>query len=617
MNTEDEGLITLRPSGRILKGREGATLLELLREQGLVIASGCGGAMKCGKCLVDIEWCSEPLPPPSEQEKALLGHDSHEKRRLACAVSIGGSAIIDLRPGLLADSLQILTGSSGLRDVQPQPSVTLCRVKRKEPEEGGTVFSSISTALRRQCGASKVKADHLVLSALSRMNSEKRLFFALREEKEVISVYCDEAPSLFGIAFDIGTTTIASYLVHLESGRLESVSSCPNPQIPFGDDVVTRITYCLKNEKGTAEMQRLVLQALNSLILELASSAGISTGMIVDSTVVGNTAMHHLLLGLKPKSLSLAPYRPMVSGPMDIKARDLGLAISPSAYVHLLPLVGGYVGSDAVACILASYLSREKTPSLIMDIGTNGEIVLGDGKDIYACSTAAGPAFEGGHIRHGIRAVPGAIDKVELEQGTLRPKVRTIGNAPPIGICGSGVISAAAALVRAGILKPSGALKEEIYPDLIRPGSQGDEFVLVREAESGTGVDIVITESDLSQVQIAKAALCAGATALWERAGRPPIRRTLLAGAGGSSIDPRDAACIGLIPSFASAEVTAVGNAAGKGACLALKNMGIRREAEEIAERVRYVELSGLPLFNDLFVSSMPFRNAPGGEDYD
>lgn len=617
MTTNDDGLITVRPSGRTFKSREGASLLELLREQGLVITSGCGGAMKCGKCLVAVESCSEPLPPPSEQEMALLGPNSSENRRLACAITVRGSAIIDLRPGLFAGSCQVLTGSSGLREVLRKPSVRLCRLDRHARDEGETLFSSISKAIERACGASPVKADHLVLGSLSRMNSEKRLSFALREEKEIVSVFSDRDTSLFGIAFDIGTTTIAAYLMDLESGRVESVSSCPNPQIPLGDDVVTRITYCLKSGRGTSEMQRLVLQALNTLIFELAASAGIETEMIVDSTLVGNTAMHHLLLGLTPKSLSLAPYRPVVARPLDIKARDLGLAVSPSAYVHLLPLVAGYVGSDAVACILASSLSRKKQPTLIMDIGTNGEIILGDGKSIYACSTAAGPAFEGGHIRHGTRAVPGAIDRVELEPGTLRPKVRTIGDARPIGICGSGVISAAAALVRAGILKPTGAFIKERCPERIRPGLQGNEFVLVGEGESGTGADIVITESDLSQVQMAKAALCAGATALWERAGRPEIKRTLLAGAGGSAIESADAQCIGLIPSFAAACVTSVGNAAGKGACLALKNTRLRREAEAIARRIRYVELSGLPLFNDLFVASIPFRNAPGGEDYD
>jgi uncharacterized 2Fe-2S/4Fe-4S cluster protein (DUF4445 family) len=332
-------------------------------------------------------------------------------------------------------------------------------------------------------------------------------------------------------------------------------------------------------------------------------------------TVVGNTAMHHFLLGLDPRYLARTPYPPVLTDGQNLKARDLGLCIGPGGYIYLLPLKGGFVGSDAIACILATGIHRSKTSSLLIDLGTNGEIILWDGERLVCCSAAAGPAFEGGHIRWGMRAADGAIDRVRIDPGTLRVGVKTINDKPPVGICGSGILSAAAEMVRSGIVLSRGNFNEDIPHPLLREGDEGLEFVLVPASSSMAGGDITITARDVSQIQMAKSAVYAGAALLMEQAGREKIRRVLLAGACGNSLDPEDALTIDLFPRCEKGRVKAVGNAAGCGATLALVDRFKRKEAERVAVRAKYQELAGADRFQELFVKGMFFTSAVDHED--
>jgi uncharacterized 2Fe-2S/4Fe-4S cluster protein (DUF4445 family) len=353
-----------------------------------------------------------------------------------------------------------------------------------------------------------------------------------------------------------------------------------------------------------------MLQCLNSLILEASSQAGINPNQILEMTVVGNTAMHHLFLGLETRYLAMAPYTPVLTGAQDKKAQALGLEIGPSAYVHLLPLKAGFVGSDAIASILATGIHRKKATNLLIDLGTNGEIVLGNKERLACCSTAAGPAFEGGHIHWGMRAAAGAIERVSIDPTASDVILKTIHDERPLGICGSGIISAVAEMIRTGIVLEKGNFNENIPSSRLRQGEHGWEFVLAWAHETGIDQDIVITRKDVSEMQMAKSAIYAGATLLTEMFEGESIQNIFLAGAGGNYVDPLDACTIDLFPGCTTAKVIGVGNAAGHGSCLSLLDKYKRKEAERIARKAQYIELAAMERFQELFVSSMFFTAA-------
>ena len=614
----EERFIKVEPLGKVLANRDGESLLDILKSAMISIPSGCGGRLKCGKCRVIVEWSSYPLSSPTDDEKALLGDLIHSGHRLACALNVEGSAVIRIPSEWQNSGVTILTGALALRKTPAKPGVKSFPLKLSESSGSADEMERISNAIGKACRASHFVADSFSVKKLSDIlrSGETRLCAALRQERELVGIYAGGDCRIYGAAFDIGTTTVVGCLVDLEDGDEKAVASRLNPQIRYGDDVISRISYCKRHKEGTLKLSRFIIECLNEMLAEMAASAGTETERIVDAVVVGNTVMHHLLLGFDTWSLSLAPYRPIITEAQDLKARDIGLKVSSSAYVHLLPLKAAFVGSDTIACTIAASIHRKKSHCLLLDIGTNGEIVLGNASSTYCCSTAAGPAFEGGHIRHGIKAMPGAIDRVSVDPITWEAKVSTIGNLPAIGICGSGVISAASALIKAGIVTAGGSFIDSRGDEKLRAGRDGTEFLLVTASRSGTGHDIVMTHRDIAEVQMAKAAIHAGAMVLWEKAGRPRIRRIYLAGAGGNAIEPGDAEAIGLIPDIGSPAVVPVGNAAARGAYLALVNSSIRKEATRVARKMQYVELSGLPLFQEMFFSCLPFNAGEGSEDY-
>ena len=370
-----------------------------------------------------------------------------------------------------------------------------------------------------------------------------------------------------------------------------------------------------ENPDGLQRLRSGILMCLNELVSAAAKEIGLDPDRIVSAAVVGNTAMHHLLMGLDPRHLSMAPYVPVLQEGQKMKARDLGLEIGASAYAHLLPLKAGFVGSDTIACILAAGLHGSTTPTLLIDLGTNGEIVFGNKHRMLCCSTAAGPAFEGGHIRWGMRAVPGAIERVNIDPGTFGVTWKTIGRKKPLGLCGSGIISAVAEMIRAGVVLSRGNFDHALQTDRLRDGEDGLEFVLVWAPETAVGEDMVITQKDVSELQMAKSAVHGGATLLMEEFGGEGVKRILLAGAGGNFIDPKDARTIDLFPPCHTRKIEGVGNAAGYGACLALMDHTRRETAERIAAGLEYRELAVNPRFQELFVSGMMFTRARDFED--
>ncbi|MBW2204146.1 MAG: DUF4445 domain-containing protein, partial [Deltaproteobacteria bacterium] len=536
-------------------------LLELAREAGIPLQSTCGGKKICGKCKVVIKKTDGPLPPSSAREQKVLGGYSEKGYRLACETVLTHGAVVVIPDESRIKRQVILTWDTKHSfPVRLRPNVSPHYVEVSPPVLDSVIADRerLLIALEKTYGIRRPALDPFVLRKLPHtLRSDREgVTVAIRSKDEIIDLYPGRRDSLFGVAFDVGTTTVVAFLMDLITGDRLSVKSAMNPQIAIGDDVITRIAFC-----------------------------------------------------------PMAPYPPVLQESQDYKARDLGLNIGASAYVHLLPLKAGFVGSDIIACILATGLHRSKIPTLLIDLGTNGEIVFGNKNRMLCCSTAAGPAFEGGHIRWGMRASSGAIERLKIDQETLDVRWETIYDQRPSGLCGSGIISAIAEMIRAGIILGRGNFDKGLQTPRLRDGEDGPEFVLVRASEAATKQDIVITQKDVAAMQMAKAAVNAGATLLMEQFEGEEVERILLAGAFGNYVDPEDACTIDLFPGCLTAKVVGVGNAAGHGSCLALLDKNKRKEAERIAQKIEYRELAATTRFQDLFVSGMFFKSARDFED--
>jgi uncharacterized 2Fe-2S/4Fe-4S cluster protein (DUF4445 family) len=414
-------------------------------------------------------------------------------------------------------------------------------------------------------------------------------------------VFRPDTPTV-GLAVDVGTTKLAGYLVDLQNGRTVASKGMMNPQIAYGEDVITRINRARSAPSEAQRMQDLVMQALNELALDLCAEIGAEPHQIVDVVVVGNTAMHHLLLRLPAEQLALAPYVASVSDALDVKARDLGLKVAPGAYVHLLPNVAGYVGADHVAMLLAIQAPKLGGTVLALDIGTNTEVCLIHNGAMSSVSCASGPAFEGAHIKCGMRAAAGAIESLRLVDD--RPEYHTVGGGAPAGLCGSGILDALAQLYLRGIVDRTGRMG--IHPR-IRDTDGHREFVIVTEGVRGGAQAITLTQRDVRELQLAKGAMRTGIQVLLEvnSLEDDDIEQVIIAGAFGSYINVASAVAIGMLPPLPLQRFRQVGNAAGTGARLALISLGQRREAQEIARQVRYVELGSVPRFGQVFAESM------------
>lgn len=419
----------------------------------------------------------------------------------------------------------------------------------------------------------------------------------------------DTTSDLLGAALDVGTTKIVAYLVDLTNGRTVGTESRANPQIPFGEDVMSRITYCAKNQDGLEKLQKSVIDAINSLIDRLCANTERSPDDILEVVMVGNTAMHHIFFGIPPTHLASAPYAPAVRRPLSVGSNHLGIDIYPFGRISSLPNIAGFVGGDAVAVLMASGLYDDEEIGMMIDIGTNTEIIAGNKTRLMSCSCASGPAFKGAHIKHGMRAATGAIERVWIDPSTLDVHLRTVDDAPPKGICGSGIVDAISEMFKCGIVSSSGKIVPQSNgQERIRDGSDGKpEFVLNTDEEGGGGLEVSVTQNDVQEIQLAKAAIFTGVSTLLRKLGAKcsDLSAVYAAGAFGTYVDAASAIFIGMYPDVPLERIRFIGNAAGSGARMALKSVEARKLADDLSRRVEYVELASETDFQSEFAKAM------------
>lgn len=631
-------MIIFQPAGRRGQVEEGKTLLEAARELGVDLESICGGKKTCGKCKVRIDEGyfekdaidsrMSHLSPLLDDEKKFIKPEDGPNIRLACAAEIRGDVKIFV-PEKSRAGKQVVRKTATERAIALNPAVKKYHIELTPPTlHDLTVGDSerVIEALKKEYGLNITSIDFPILEHLQDTLREGKweITVSVWMDKEIIKVEPGFVEDVYGIAVDVGTTTVVGYLCDLVTGKVLATESMMNPQVPYGEDVMSRITYAMMNPDGLQKMQRAIIDGLNQIISASIDSLECEkigkrcdTEDIIDMTIVFNTAMHHIFLGLNPEYIGKAPFIPAVQRSLNIKARDMGIKINGSSYIHVLPIEAGFVGADNVGVLIAEEPYNQDSMELIIDIGTNGELLLGNREKIYSTSCATGPAFEGAQIKFGMRAAPGAIERIKIDPETKEVRYKVIGKADwhahlekidAKGICGSGIIDAVAEMFRAGIIMKNGNFNPELNTPRFRKDSEGKpEFVIAWAEETSIGTDITVTLSDIRAIQLAKAAIYAGAKILMQRLGIKKIDKVILAGAFGSYIDKESAMIMGMFPDCDINNVYAVGNAAGDGARIALLNLDKRAEAERKAREVNFVEIAVDPNFQKEFMQAMYF----------
>jgi uncharacterized 2Fe-2S/4Fe-4S cluster protein (DUF4445 family) len=680
--------IILQPSGRRGQVEEGTSVRSAARELGVEIESICAENATCGKCMVlieegrfekyNIDSKREHLSPVTAEEANYFGRRPKLLKdkgwevgqvRLSCQCQVRGDVLINV-PEESRGNKQIVRKTASERAIEVKPAIRKYLVSMSPPTlerpiaDWERLAKGLETAMGLVRGTEEklprwyeLAIDYQCLRTLSKTLREAKwqVTVSVWNDKEVIQVQPGYHEDSYGAAVDIGSTTVALYLCNLRTGELLAAESEMNPQIVYGEDVMSRIQYTIEHPDGLEKLHKAIIATLNKLLKQAVKTAnmslraqakqshseqeelmldsgldmsetntrstrpaGITLDDILEMVLVGNSTMHHILLNLPPKDLGLAPFVPAIHESVDVKARELGLQINPSGNIHVLPTIASFVGADTSGMILAEEPHKQDENWLLIDVGTNAELVLGNQKRLVCTSTPTGPALEGAHVEYGMRAAPGAIERVHIDEKTLEPKYKIVGEenwneGKAKGICGSAIIDAVAELFRAEIVDSRGRFRKELKSKRVREGESGWEYVIAWAEETSIGRDIPITQQDVRQIQLAKAALFTAARTLLKRSNLQSPDKIILAGGFGSYIDKEKAMLIGLIPDCELQNVYAVGNAAGDGARIALLNVEKRNEIDSVTRKVERFELPTDPEFQNQFMmaTSFPHMSEP------
>ena len=642
----EEHLVLFTPSGRRGHFETGTPILTAARQLGVDLDSVCGGRGICSKCQITPGYGEFPKHGIIVKEGALSDWNAVEQRyqdkrglikgrRLGCQATVQNDIVIDVPPESQIHK-QVVRKRAEVLDITLNPSVRLFYVEVEEPDmhKPSGDLERLIAALESQWPLKKLQADLSILSKMQsilRKGSWKVTCAVHHSDENGIPQIIHLWPgfyegSIYGMAVDLGSTTIAAHLCDLQTGNVIASSGLMNPQIRFGEDLMSRVSYAMMNANGDQEMTRAVREGMDELFTKIAFDAEIDKELIMDAVFVCNPVMHHLFLGIDPFELGQAPFALATSNSISLHAIQLGINIHKSARAYFLPCIAGHVGADAAAVALSEAPNKSDDLVLVVDVGTNAEILLGNKEKVLACSSPTGPAFEGAQISSGQRAAPGAIEKVEIDPSTKEPRFRVIGcdlwsdekgfweetnDTGITGICGSGIIEAIAEMRMAGILDPSGLIGSAVQTGTERCVLDGrtNSYVMHDASETG-GPKITVTNPDIRAIQMAKAALYSGARLLMDKFGVDTVDRVVLAGAFGAHISPKHAMVLGMIPDVPFEKVTSAGNAAGSGARIALIDKSQRAGIEETVRRIEKIETAIEPKFQEHFVNASAIPNS-------
>jgi uncharacterized 2Fe-2S/4Fe-4S cluster protein (DUF4445 family) len=637
-----DALVVFMPSGKRGRFPLGTPILQAARGLGVDIDSVCGGRGLCGRCQITLgegEFAkhgiasrADHLSPAGAVEQRYADKKGLKPgRRLSCQSLLQGDVVIDVPPDSQVHK-QVVRKRAEVREIHLDPMVRLHYVEVAEPDMYDPTgdLERLTMALEAQWGLTGVTCDLRTIQGMQQAlrKGDWKVTVAVHNTNRLIGVWPGFHDRVYGLAVDVGSTTIAAHLCNIASGEVVASAGIMNPQIRFGEDLMSRVSYVMMNPGGDREMTAAVREALNDLIGQVCEEAALDRSEILEATFVGNPIMHHLLLGIDPTELGGAPFALATDSAITLWATELDLDVHPNARVYVLPCIAGHVGADAAAVVLSEGPYLQDDIWLIVDVGTNAEIILGNRKRLLAASSPTGPAFEGAQVTAGQRAAPGAIERVRIDRDTLEPRFRVIGcelwsNEPGFaevvagtggtgvtGICGSGIIEVLAEMYLAGILKSDGTLDGAMAAKSPRIESEGRTFAYVLHPGEP---EVRITQNDVRQIQLAKAALHAGARLLMDHLGTETVDRVTLAGAFGSHIDPTHAMVLGMIPDCPLERVSSAGNAAGTGARIALLNKTARTEIERVVRTIEKIETAVEPKFQAHFVDAMaiPHKTAP------
>ena len=629
---EDTQQVCFTPSGRQYKGEVGETLLQVAQDAGVAIRSLCGGYGQCHQCWIEVSEGSHPkfnVECKSEnvsgitslERQLIIDNPSYKGKRLACQTCIQGDLVIDV-PEESQEHKAYISKKNAKQDYSIDSAITLfdCTLEESTLDKNPSATENLLSQLEKQ--DVKATIDFNLLRGFQPLIHESKgcLTVAIRDQKEIVAIYPQGKHQIIGAAIDIGSTTLALYIYDLKNAKLVYESSAMNPQIRFGEDLMSRVSYVMMNKGGDKKLTTAVRTKITEMLHEACEYLEIEWGKLLEVVLVGNPIMHHIFFGISPVELGQAPFTLSIRSWLDVDAKDLGFDLYPKTRLSFLPLIAGHVGADTAAAYLSQMETMHSETTLLVDIGTNAEIMLAKGGRVYATSSPTGPAFEGAEISSGVRATYGAIERVRIDKDTLAVRYKVIGcdawsdepdfelvQMKAIGICGSGIIEAIVAFAEAGIIDQGGLFVESIAPELFSKNGNTTRFLLVEQGDKS----IYVEQVDIRSIQLAKAALSAGVSILMDYLECTEFDKVLLAGAFGAHLDARYVALLDIIPTSTAEKIISVGNAAGVGASAALLDINKRKIIIDAVDKVVKIETATEPKFQEYFVDAMKFSVSP------